>query len=83
MPVRHREEDQPHHALARTATKGKAANSGTRRAAGASKSGRAGRQGQSQKSGSPGLTRPVQPDRRKLAVVVGTSAPLPRTQVVN
>ncbi len=59
-------------------TKRKAAASGSRRgAASAPKSGRAVAKG---KSGSPGLTRPVQPDA-KLAVVVGIR-PLPRTQVV-
>jgi len=63
----------------RATTKGKAANGGTRRAAGASKNGRAVAKGKA-KSGSPGLTRPVQPDA-KLAVVVGVR-PLPRTQVV-
>ncbi len=59
-------------------TKAKAAN-GSRGAAGARKNGRAVAKGKS-KSGSPGLTRPVQPDA-KLAVVVGVR-PLPRTQVV-
>jgi chromatin remodeling complex protein RSC6 len=59
-------------------TKRKAANGG-QRAAGARKSGGAVAKGKA-KSGSPGLTRPVQPDA-KLAVVVGVR-PLPRTQVV-
>ena len=59
-------------------TKRKAAN-GSQRAASARKNGRAAAKGKS-KSGSPGLTRPVQPDA-KLAVVVGVR-PLPRTQVV-
>lgn len=58
------------------ATKSKAA-SGSRGGASARKTGRAVAKG---KSGSPGLTRPVQPDA-KLAVVVGVR-PLPRTQVV-
>jgi upstream activation factor subunit UAF30 len=61
----------------RTTTKRKAANGG--RAASARKNGRAVAKAKS-KSGSPGLTRPVQPDA-KLAVVVGVR-PLPRTQVV-
>ena len=59
-------------------TKRKAAN-GSQRAASARKNGRAAAKGKS-KSGSPGLTRPVQSDA-KLAVVVGVR-PLPRTQVV-
>jgi upstream activation factor subunit UAF30 len=62
----------------RTTTKGKAAN-GSRRGASARKNGRVVAKSKS-KSGSPGLTRPVQPDA-KLAVVVGVR-PLPRTQVV-
>jgi len=62
----------------RTTTKRKAAN-GSSRAASARKSGGASAKSKG-KSGSPGLTRPVQPDA-KLAVVVGVR-PLPRTQVV-
>lgn len=63
----------------RATTKGKAASGSSSRAASASKNGRPGAKAKS-KSGSPGLTRPVQPDA-KLAVVVGVR-PLPRTQVV-
>jgi upstream activation factor subunit UAF30 len=59
-------------------TKRKAATSGRTGTAGARKPGRATAKGKS--GGSPGLTRPVQPDA-KLAVVVGVR-PLPRTQVV-
>lgn len=58
-------------------TKRKAAN-GSSRSASARKNGAATKA--KRKGGSPGLTRPVQPDA-KLAVVVGVR-PIPRTQVV-
>ena len=78
MPVRTAKRTSRSTRTTRATTKGKAAN-GSRRAASARKDGRAGAKAKS-KSGSPGLTRPVQPDA-KLAAVVGVR-PLPRTQVV-
>ncbi len=78
MPVRTAKRTSRTTRSTRPTTKGKAAN-GSRRAAGARKTGGAAAKGKS-KSGSPGLTRPVQPDA-KLAAVVGVR-PLPRTQVV-
>jgi chromatin remodeling complex protein RSC6 len=78
MPVRTAKRTSRTTRSTRATTKGKAANGG-RRAAGARKNGRGGAKAKA-KSGSPGLTRPVQPDA-KLAVVVGVR-PLPRTQVV-
>jgi len=77
MPVRTAKRSSRTTRSTRATTKGKATSS--RRAASARKNGRAGVKAKS-KSGSPGLTRPVQPDA-KLAVVVGVR-PLPRTQVV-
>jgi len=78
MPVRtaKRTSRTTHTRTTSATTKRKPAN-GSPRGAGARKPGRAVAKG---KSGSPGLTRPVQPDA-KLAVVVGIR-PLPRTQVV-
>ena len=78
MPVRTAKRTSRSTRTTRATTKGKAATS-TRRAAGARKNGRTTAKTKA-KSGSPGLTRPVQPDA-KLAVVVGVR-PLPRTQVV-
>jgi chromatin remodeling complex protein RSC6 len=80
MPVRTAKRTSRTTRTTRATTKGKAANGGTRRAAGARKNGRGAVAKGKSKSGSPGLTRPVQPDA-KLAVVVGVR-PLPRTQVV-
>jgi upstream activation factor subunit UAF30 len=79
MPVRTAKRTSRTTRSTRATTKGKAANGGSRGATSARKSGRAGVKTKA-KSGSPGLTRPVQPDA-KLAVVVGVR-PLPRTQVV-
>jgi chromatin remodeling complex protein RSC6 len=79
MPVRTAKRTSRTTRSTRATTKGKAANGSSRSAASARKSGRAGAKAKA-KSGSPGLTRPVQPDA-KLAVVVGVR-PLPRTQVV-
>jgi|SRR6185369_4530801 len=78
MPVRTAKRTSRTTRSTRATTKGKAANGG-RRGASARKNGRGGAKAKA-KSGSPGLTRPVQPDA-KLAVVVGVR-PLPRTQVV-
>jgi upstream activation factor subunit UAF30 len=79
MPVRTAKRTSRTTRPTRATSKGKAANGGSRRAASARKNGRGGAKAKA-KSGSPGLTRPVQPDA-KLAVVVGVR-PLPRTQVV-
>ena len=79
MPVRTAKRTSRTTRSTRATTKGKAANGGSRGATSARKSGRAGAKTKA-KSGSPGLTRPVQPDA-KLAVVVGVR-PIPRTQVV-
>jgi chromatin remodeling complex protein RSC6 len=77
MPVRTAKRTSRTTRPTRATPKRKAANGS--RAASARKTGRAGAKAKA-KSGSPGLTRPVQPDA-KLAVVVGVR-PLPRTQVV-
>jgi len=79
MPVRTAKRTSRTTRSTRATTKGKAANGGSRGATSARKSSRGGAKAKA-KSGSPGLTRPVQPDA-KLAVVVGVR-PLPRTQVV-
>jgi len=79
MPVRTAKRTSRTTRPTRATPKRKAAN-GSSRAATARKTGGATSAKAKSKSGSPGLTRPVQPDA-KLAVVVGVR-PLPRTQVV-
>jgi len=78
MPVRTAKRTSRTTRSTRATTKRKAAN-GNRRAATSARKNGGGAKAKA-KSGSPGLTRPVQPDA-KLAVVVGVR-PLPRTQVV-